>query len=235
MATKYFRTVIGRHTLSELWRLCEGNVFVFVVAVILFKVFRANPEINFAQARINTLNRVEAENVSPLARNDLERILNECANEGVKPDFIYTVDQLTADVTYGILLTSTDARSLMQVLYARSIANDTIKTVCTFSCVSYLRDGNVLVTINQKRLVDSSPKFIPEYYPGASVRFILDRHRTRLDVLKGTVKEFTQEEMPELTVRLNNDYIDYSIQRGTAEEISELEVQNFKKKLGIAD
>ncbi len=230
MEKKYYRTVMSAVSVAEYWRLCQFNLLLFPLAILMFKIFRMRGDVNMAQAYIDDILRVPNEDVPLVVKNGVSDILAECQREGLSVDYFYRIDIISSDTAMGVVVLSPDRRFSCQIILTKSVDTN-VPLICFFTCYSNCADGKILITTGGKKQLDSPPVFDVDYCTGKSVPEILARHRTRIEARTDLVA-WTPEGIVKDIVRVNNLTLEDSIAKGKATEMSIFEVTELKRKLG---
>jgi len=230
MEKKYYRNVMSAVSVAEYWRLCKFNPLMFPLAIVLFKIFRMRGDVNMAQAYIDDIVRVPANEVPQLAQNGLRDILAECEREGLSVDCYYMTDIISSNTSIGVLLTSPDKRISNQIIFGMPKETN-VPSVCFFTCYTSCTDGKYVITTGGQRQLNSAPCFDVEYRTGKAVREIMDRHRKRIEA-RTDLRSCTQDEMAKDIARINNLTLEHLVMEGKATEMSIFEVTELKRKLG---
>jgi hypothetical protein len=231
MAEQYYKTVIHKHTYGELWRIMRGNP-IGILFGFAIKLFRINLPVDNALCMIEKLDRVDADARATETIAGMEKMLDECAAAGLPVEFMYTIPEISHNVSCSAVLASDDARIVNQVMYVRNVTENVVTENCHFACVTFLADGGDLSTSTQPRTTNEQPGSQNEYHPGKSVEFVLKRHRDRVNACRTRTVLIPPEKVESLLVDETNKFIQFCIQRGTMVPMTEDEVDALRGKLG---
>lgn len=229
---RYFGIDSRRVTYREYWRLARHPLEFAIAAVGKLLGIRLDFHVGIPQ--FVEVVKLAPQHLPDAARGALAEHAAEFEIEGFRFGFFYTVPMLGRTVAYGAVLWEPDRRCVASLVCAGSRKTPFAPQETHAALLSQTVDGTLPVTSG------SSPKLLPascarpEHHPQRSVRFLCQRHRTRLDELpRGGLRTLGPDDLERLLVELNDAEIAFHAERGVYVELDEAEFDRLAE--GVSD
>jgi len=221
-------------TVGELWDISNANPFIFWYAFLRYKIIRIGVAPDIGTIYLQDLNRIEASALPPVVMKRLEPKISECEKEGIRLEAVFKPPHLTPDHFNTLFLKTDDARILC-ILQIFVLRRNPAFFRCTFKCVTFCTDGNVIETIDSRPEISGPEYWKLEHHSGATVAQVQKRHRERIEPLKSVAKELNLEQAHQEIVDFTNKILDLFRVRGVLVEMTEKEVQTMKWRVEEAE
>jgi hypothetical protein len=224
--------VLDRTKLSvrDVWRTSRSMRSFF--AGLLTKWRIAGKTRGAPIVRAEGIRRLTFEEFPPEARADLEIVRDEIIAAGLLPQFYYQVIPENAlqpdDIARGVVFQSSDRLTVGMLAWTRIARTaeflkqsvTVVRKHSPFQCLSWLSDGHVLVTTNNRRSFDWPANVQTEQDVGAPSGQIVAMHLRRLSaVSRDNVVVTSGVEVEGAIVQLMQARLDILIERGLYAEV----------------
>jgi hypothetical protein len=224
--SEYFKVDSRKVGYMEYWRIVDGKISLFMVAAIA-KFLRIPLNFNSAIPRFETLTFLDAGDVPENVRQAIIPMIETIRAQKAELQFFYKLPMLSLNTDLAASFLTADGKSMPQILYSRSgeiVTN-------SFSCVTKLSDGTLIVTTDQKRKFDPVPWSQSNFIPGAGVPEILSKHASRLMELTGPQPVIlTSDSVAQFIVDLNVRLVEHEVARGRYVPMRPDEVEALREK-----
>ena len=226
---RYYKVDSRKIRYSECWRICKKTSFFKAAAA---KFFSIPIDIQMAIPRFENLTIVEPAKIPRHVQDAITPSLAECAQLDLKLQFVYRVPMLSQNLSFAAAMLNADGTIVSVVHYVQSPQ----RVVIAFNCFTKFSDGRLMGTSNHPKKFDSPSWSYPESMPGSSVKTIFMRHTERLKEMCVSCRvAIAPADLETVIVELIVRTIDEKIARKVFVPMSESEVENLKRKLGIVD
>ncbi|HJT34083.1 MAG TPA: hypothetical protein VJ783_18700 [Pirellulales bacterium] len=165
----------------ELWRIANRwHHFAFAA---LAKTLRWTVPSNTAFKALEPIKLVDKSELPEKAREKLLPVVESCRELALQLAFYYTVERRDPNESYAAEFLNQSGTSSVMTNWVRVRAGQIVKEQLSCFVQSWLDDGGVLSTSNQRRMLDAPEMVERVHVPGASIADLLQIHTERLQTI----------------------------------------------------
>lgn len=198
---------------GELWRIANRwHHFAFAA---IAKTLRWPVPSNTAFKALDPVQVLDESELPEKAREKLLPVVASCHEQGLQLAFYYTVERRDPNESYAAVFLNQSGTISVMTNWLRVRVGQIVKEQLSCFIQSWLDDGRVLSTSNQRQMLDAPERFERRHAPGASIANLLRIHAERLQAISpGRVLSLDRDRLLE---RLNANkrlIAEFHIRRG---------------------
>ena len=224
----YYKALSTKLTHTEYRRIAK-NPFELLVGIIC-KTLRLRFPQHFAFADASHFRRVDPQQVSEQARKRVQPVVDEALDAGLKYGFSYWLPSVGTVEGIAVAMYSDDGRICMTIIYVRTWTRLVDNEKVVSACVSWLADGQVLITCASRQELESPPNHFVEEHPDRPLSEVLARHRERLDeTLQPATVIHSVDDLEQTLRNYEQDHFTFQIERGVYVPVTAAEAERLAR------